>query len=1114
MLPPTLADFQISNNSLMSEEFGSENPRKRRKMDEDEALARKLQAEFDGEAHDEGDDEIGWSMQDEWDGNADKYAKKNKKKQKETHSPAHDSAIASDASGPTNDSRGGHPRQVEDHFQIPQQPVVDLTGTRTHEVQEIVRGLAGRAGKLCCSFCTVFVLGTERDIVSLARSLLDRGIISGGSVGCHLCGNETPSGDAGMLMIWALLCLFDNTSKHNKIDKPTIKDKAKGLKSLFSRKKSNGIGYGGDRKAPGGYLSGWGTAHQGTGYGAESDYEEEDYEKEYGPGRSLNPSKNLMNGKQPQQALDEDDQNTVRVMNCLVRLQCTLEEGGAFKFEQSIELLQALFSCSSILERAAELLRNNDLENVTVRVPLYTSLLKFVQALASSPVTSALVFNERVARSHGARILDVSLARADLVHSQGVSASQPLAYCMRELALQAEMMVKSYGANEDVELFRSIKELNDFITANSRPASSSKAPVNRNEWHNELAVADLPEEVIISRHSLMDKFSAESTAPSRMKRIMRDIAGLQASLPDGIFVRFCSSRPDIMKILIVGPEGTPYENGLFEFDLLCGPQFPKTPPAMKFRTTGGGRVSFNPNLYPEGKICLSLLGTWSGEPWNPSQSTLLQVLVSIQAMIFCENPWLNEPGRESMPDQERQSQRYNQSLHQHTVRTAMLDWLERRQFNAPVKRPGRTLAETPAQAADTSEGIWDEIINKHFASNGEQIIQMVEQWRNAKPPPQSTRPRRDDFPMPDDISDGDSDDLDDDSSSALAPPSMFKGSGHTLGAPVDAPQSSTSNSAPPSASLLPLQTYTTGAHDGYTTSSSPFGRGYTLGGPPSGPPPGVHPLAARGGGRGAAPRGVHMDSSAFGHLPNVQSAVPGHTLSSWPGVPPPVAPPSSFTDPNQPGATPQFGNPYLPPLPSPSDVFPSGLGRGNDGRGRGWGWGWGWGRGRGRGQGRGRGLLPSFTGSTFSFGQPSGLTYGPTIASGSFGAGRTLGGDADTSQSNAPAGPPPFPSGPTYVPVPMLFNGPTPPPPPPGLPEYIILDPPTPGHQGDGADPANFPPGPSRTRRRAESPPEEPPAVMEGHERLASKLREALVELRKHQGRYSMFDIHVEESTL
>lgn len=49
---------------------------------------------------------------------------------------------------------------------------------------------------------------------------------------------------------------------------------------------------------------------------------------------------------------------------------------------------------------------------------------------------------------------------------------------------------------------------------------------------------------------------------------------------------------------------------------------------VQFLTTGGGLVRFNPNLYNSGKVCLSLLGTWSGangEEWNEHTSTILQV---------------------------------------------------------------------------------------------------------------------------------------------------------------------------------------------------------------------------------------------------------------------------------------------------------------------------------------------------------------------------------------------------------------------------------------------------------------------------------------------------------
>jgi ubiquitin-conjugating enzyme E2 O len=58
-----------------------------------------------------------------------------------------------------------------------------------------------------------------------------------------------------------------------------------------------------------------------------------------------------------------------------------------------------------------------------------------------------------------------------------------------------------------------------------------------------------------------------------------------------------------------------------------------------------GGLRLNPNLYACGKVCLSLLNTWFGsgcEKWNPSNSTMLQVLVSIQALVLNAKPYFNE----------------------------------------------------------------------------------------------------------------------------------------------------------------------------------------------------------------------------------------------------------------------------------------------------------------------------------------------------------------------------------------------------------------------------------------------------------------------------------------
>ena len=80
------------------------------------------------------------------------------------------------------------------------------------------------------------------------------------------------------------------------------------------------------------------------------------------------------------------------------------------------------------------------------------------------------------------------------------------------------------------------------------------------------------------------------------------------------------------------------------FDVFIPLEYPNCPPLVQFLTTGRGQFRFNANLYRDGKVCLSLLGTWSGPGWEPQTSTLLQVFLSIQSMIMCADAYYNEPG--------------------------------------------------------------------------------------------------------------------------------------------------------------------------------------------------------------------------------------------------------------------------------------------------------------------------------------------------------------------------------------------------------------------------------------------------------------------------------------
>ena len=80
-----------------------------------------------------------------------------------------------------------------------------------------------------------------------------------------------------------------------------------------------------------------------------------------------------------------------------------------------------------------------------------------------------------------------------------------------------------------------------------------------------------------------------------------------------------------------------------------------------------GGLRLNPNLYESGKVCLSLLNTWTGktnEVWNPTSSNVLQILVSIQGLVLNAKPYFNEPGYEKQNgsvEGEKNSLTYNEN---------------------------------------------------------------------------------------------------------------------------------------------------------------------------------------------------------------------------------------------------------------------------------------------------------------------------------------------------------------------------------------------------------------------------------------------------------------------
>ncbi|XP_034488815.1 baculoviral IAP repeat-containing protein 6 [Drosophila innubila] len=230
---------------------------------------------------------------------------------------------------------------------------------------------------------------------------------------------------------------------------------------------------------------------------------------------------------------------------------------------------------------------------------------------------------------------------------------------------------------------------------------------------------------VVSHHfEKMVRLAGDRYHPSRVKRLAQEAVTLSTSLPlsfsSSVFVRCDTDRLDIMKVLITGPADTPYANGCFEFDVFFPPDYPNLPMLINLETTGRHSVRFNPNLYNDGKVCLSVLNTWHGRPeekWNAQTSSFLQVLVSIQSLILVPEPYFNEPGFErsrGTPSGTNSSREYNSNIYQACVRWAMLE---------QIRNPNP---------------VFTDVIHKHFWLKREEICTQIEGWIEELSKPQYT----------------------------------------------------------------------------------------------------------------------------------------------------------------------------------------------------------------------------------------------------------------------------------------------------------------------------------------------------------------------------------------
>lgn len=153
-------------------------------------------------------------------------------------------------------------------------------------------------------------------------------------------------------------------------------------------------------------------------------------------------------------------------------------------------------------------------------------------------------------------------------------------------------------------------------------------------------------------------------------RIVNDIIEFKKNNFKNIHIYFDKKNFTEIYALIFGPKNTPYQGGNFFFHLKFPDDYPNSPPKVKYLTTDG-KIRFHPNLYQNGKVCLSILGTWTGPPWTPVMN-LTSVLLSLLA-ILTEIPIKNEPGYQNINNNDIRSISYNTYVIYNTFKLAIID---------------------------------------------------------------------------------------------------------------------------------------------------------------------------------------------------------------------------------------------------------------------------------------------------------------------------------------------------------------------------------------------------------------------------------------------------------
>ena len=225
---------------------------------------------------------------------------------------------------------------------------------------------------------------------------------------------------------------------------------------------------------------------------------------------------------------------------------------------------------------------------------------------------------------------------------------------------------------------------------------------------------------------------------STIKRLAKDVKYLLKNPLDSENIYYKHDENNILKgyALIIGHENTPYEFGFYFFQFDFPSNYPFSPPVVTY-LTNDGKMRYNPNLYINGKVCLSILNTWTGEGWTSCQS-IYSVLLTLSS-ILNNNPLLNEPG---IKENNNNIYNYNLLLSYKNIEFTIIKQFEYLKSNTKSNTKTNTKSNTKTNTKNDEiyyfdiiklfENTMDENIKKNYNLIENNLENLFEKMKNIK----------------------------------------------------------------------------------------------------------------------------------------------------------------------------------------------------------------------------------------------------------------------------------------------------------------------------------------------------------------------------------------------